>query len=249
MKENITNQKGHNMDKRRHYFLVIDVETANTLEQPFVYDIGGVVCDKAGNIYETFSYIIRDIFINESELMKSAYYAEKIPTYWNDIWNHKRTLTTFYKARQHILKLMNQYNISDVCAYNAHFDLTALNTTQRWLSKSKYRYFFPYNTNIMCIWNMACQTLCQRKTYKDFCETNFLVSNKKDSPDAKNYSTSAETIYKYLTLNPNFEEEHKGYDDAVIESYILYRCYRSHKGFPDGKGIKRNCWMKVKRGA
>ena len=132
------------MDNRKHYFMVIDTETANTLEQPFVYDIGGVICDKAGNIYERFSFVIRDIFVDESELMKSAYYYEKVPTYWNDIWTHKRTLTTFYNARKYILNLIDEYNIKDVCAYNASFDLNALNTTQRWLSKSKYRYFFPY---------------------------------------------------------------------------------------------------------
>ena len=235
------------IDKRIHYYLVLDVETANSLDDALVYDIGGAVTDKQGRIYESFSFTIRDIFVYERALMKTAYYAEKIPSYIEELRAGSRVMVDFWQARKYILSLMRKYNINDVCAYNASFDRNALNTTQRWLTKSKYRYFFPYNTNFICIWNMACQTLCQRKTYKEFCEQHNLTSNRKGEPNAKNYSTSAETVYKYLTLNPQYEEEHKGYNDVKIETYIMKRCYSTKRAFPDGKGIKRNCWMKVKR--
>lgn len=235
------------IDRRIHYYLVIDVETANSLEQPFVYDIGGCIADKQGQVYETFSFVIRDIFVYERALMQTAYYAEKIPEYVLDIKENKRIMIDFYHARMYILNLMRKYNITDVAAYNAHFDKNALDITQRWLTKSKYRYFFPYGTNFICIWNMACQTICQRITYKEFCERNNLTSNRKGMPNAKNYSTSAETVYKYLINNPSFEEEHKGYDDVIIETEIMKRCFKSHKAMPYGKGIRRNCWMDVKR--
>lgn len=235
------------IDKRIHYYLVLDTETANGLDQPLVYDIGGVVADKQGRIYKSFSFVIRDIFIYERELMRTAYYANKIPEYSADIVAGKRLLVDFYEARRYILNLMEEYNITDVAAYNAHFDRNALNTTQRWLTKSKYRYFFPYNTNFVCIWNMACQTLCQRVTYKDFCERNNFTSNRAGEPTAKNYSTSAENVFRYLILNPQYEEEHKGLDDVMIETEIMRRCFASHKAIPYGKGIRRNCWMDVKR--
>lgn len=235
------------IDKRIHYYLVLDVETANSLEQPLVYDIGGVITDRYGRIYEQFSYVIRDIYIHEREMMRTAYYANKIPEYAADIREGKRKLIDFYTARRNILNLMSKYNVTDVAAYNAHFDRNALDTTQRWLTKSRYRYFFPYGTNFICIWNMACQTICQRPTYKDFCETHNFTSNRKGSPKAKNYSTNAETVYRYLTLTPDYEEEHKGYDDVLIETEIMRRCFSSHKKMPYGKGIRRNCWMDVKR--
>lgn len=234
-------------DKRKHYYLVIDTETANGLDDPLVYDIGGAIVDNRGNIYETFSFTIREIFVYERELMQTAYYASKIPSYVEEHHKGSRKMVNFYEARKHILALMCEYHINDVCAYNAHFDRNALNTTQRWLTKSKYRYFFPYNTNFICIWNMACQTLCQRITYKRFCEENNFTSNRKGEPDARNYSTSAETVYRYLILNPTYEEEHKGIDDVRIETYIFARCIAAHKKFYDGKGIKRSCWMTVKR--
>jgi hypothetical protein len=239
----------HMIDKRIHYYLVLDVETANGLDDPLVYDIGGVITDKQGRIYEAFSFVIRDIFIYERFLMETAYYANKVPDYIQDLENDNRVLIDFYNARKYILALMEKYNITDVAAYNAYFDQTALNKTQRWLTKSKYRYFFPYGTNFICIWNMACQTLCQRKTYKEFCEKNQLFSGNGHGTDkkARNISTSAENVYRYLILNPNYQEEHKGLDDVLIETEIMKRCFSSHKAMPYGKGIKRNCWMLVKR--
>lgn len=235
------------MDKRKHYYLIVDVETTNSLDDPLVYDIGGVVTDKSGEIYHRFSFIIEDIFIHEKELMNTAYYANKIPEYHEKIRKGEQEIVNFYTARMYILNLMKEYNIHDVAAYNAHFDRTALNKTQRWLTKSKYRYFFPKNTNFICIWNMACQTICQRITYKRFCEQYNFTSNRKGQPNAKNYSTSAETVYRYLIIQPDFEEQHKGLDDVLIETYIMKRCFSSHKAMPRGKGIRRNCWMDVKR--
>lgn len=232
------------MDNRIHYYLVLDTETANGLEQPLVYDIGGVVADKQGRIYERFSFVISDIFTYEKALMDTTYYAAKIPEYVHDIRIGARKLVTFYYARKYILNLMKEYHIHDVAAYNAHFDRNALDTTQRWLTKSKYRYFFPYNTNFICVWNMACQTICQRITYKRFCEENNFTSNY-----GRNFSTSAENVYRYLILNPEYTEQHKGYDDVLIETEIMKRCFSSHKAMPYGKGIRRNCWQDIKRAA
>lgn len=230
------------MDKRIHYYLILDVETANTLEQPFVYDIGGVVADRYGRIYESFSYVISDIYLYERDLMRSAYYAEKIPEYAADLRANVRQLVSFYDARMNILALMNRYNITDIAAYNAHFDVNALNITQRWLTKSKYRYFFPFGTNVLCIWNMACQTICTQKSYRAFCEQNKLFSNR-----GNNYSTSAENVYKYLLNDSEYKEEHKGYDDVLIESAIMRTAFAQHKRFPYGKGVRRNCWQDIKR--
>lgn len=230
------------MDNRIHYYLVLDTETANGLDQPLVYDVGGVVTDKQGRIYERFSFVVRDIFVYERALMQTAYYANKIPEYIEDIHNKKRIMMDFFGIRHYILNLMKKYNITDVAAYNAHFDINALNLTQRWTTKSRSRYFFLYGTNFICIWNMACQTLCQRKTYKEFCETNGLISNR-----GRNISTSAENVFRYLILNPEYQEEHKGLDDVLIETEIMRRCFSSHMAMPYGKGIRRNCWMDVKR--
>ena len=77
------------IDKRKNYVLVVDTETANTIQDGdsldmsnvLVYDCGWAVVDTKGNIYETASYVNRDIFCEERDLMRTAYYNCKIPRY------------------------------------------------------------------------------------------------------------------------------------------------------------------------
>ena len=75
------------MDKRISYKIVLDCETApcdRTFEEVeplnmLAYDIGWVVTDKRGIVYEKRSFIVADIFLDEQDLMNSAYYAKKNP--------------------------------------------------------------------------------------------------------------------------------------------------------------------------
>ena len=71
----------HKIDHRIHYIMMMDTETANTLTRAdgsldmtsvFVYDIGWQVTDKRGNLYEQKSYIVKEIFFGEKQLMQSA---------------------------------------------------------------------------------------------------------------------------------------------------------------------------------
>ena len=52
-------------------YLVLDTETANSLDDPIVYDIGFAVIDATGHVYESHSYVIADFFLDK-ELMASA---------------------------------------------------------------------------------------------------------------------------------------------------------------------------------
>ena len=219
---------------KKQYFLVVDVETANSTNDALVYDLGVAVTDRQGNIYETASFIIADIFMDEAELMTSAYYAEKIPQYYAGIRAHDFKVTSFYNARKAVLELMEKYGIDTVAAYNANFDRSALNTTQRWLSKSKFRYFFPYETKVYCIWHMACQVICTQKRYAKFCQENDFVS------PSGNMKTSAEAVYAYMTKDSNFDESHTGLADVLIECQIMAKCFAQHKKMD--KSINRLCW-------
>ena len=228
------------MDKRKKYFLVVDVETANSTDQALTYDIGFSVCDKQGRVYESRSYAISDIFFDEKkifnnrELMDSAYYNEKLPQYFDGMRSGAWKVAPLLVVRKEIHQLMKEYNINVVCAYNCYFDKNALNTTLRYITKSSLRWFFPYGTEFYCIWNMACQTICKQKSYLKFCLKNGLYS------ESGNCKTSAETVYAYMTQNANFEEQHTGLEDVKIEVQIMARCFRQHKKMD--KGINRLCW-------
>lgn len=221
-------------------FIVLDVETANDTVDALTYDVGFIVADRHGNIYESHSFCVYDIYRGERELMQSAYYAHKLPLYEEGLKNGEYKLVKFSTVKSIIWKLMADYNITKVFAYNCHFDRNALTKTQRWLTKSKYRWFFPKETEFCDIWNFACSTICQQKGYKDFCELNGYISNR-----GNNYRSSAECVYQFITNQNTFEELHQGLADVYIEYEILLRCYATHKKVETD--IDRLCWKKVER--
>lgn len=222
------------IDKRKKYLMVLDVETANTIMEKgakndgLVYDIGFTIIDKKGNIYAKRSFAIKEIF-DWKELMNSAYYKNKLPKYYEKLKNKQMEKVTIWEARKRIHKAIEIFNIKEVYAYNANFDYITLNNTVRYLSGSGCRWFFPYGTQICDIWHIACQVLGTQKTFQ--WEN---IRNKNN-----NLITNAERMFGYME-QIEFEEEHTGLADALIESEILARCFRSHKKID--KKINRGCW-------
>lgn len=197
-------------------FIVIDTETTNSLDDPFCYDVGFAVVDVLGNVIESHSYVVADIFLDK-ELMESAYFADKIPQYWEDIKSGKRILRRFSTIRSIFADVVKQYDIKVVLAHNARFDNRSLNLTQRLLTSSKYRYFFPYGVEIWDTLKMARKVLNDEK-YDTFCYENDFLTKR----GCKRYT--AEIIYRYLTNNLDFEEEHTGLEDVMIEKEIFAYC-------------------------
>lgn len=221
------------MDKRISYKIVIDTETAPcdylldevTPANMLVYDIGWVVTDKRGIVYEKRSFINSDIFFDESELMKSAYYANKIPQYYAMLQSGETIAKSFYNIRRCLLEDIEKYGVTEIYAHNMRFDYGSLNNTQRWLTKSKYRYYFPKNVKICDTLKLCRQLIATMPTYKRWCEENgYVTKHKKPQP-----KLTAEIVYRFISGDNEFTEEHKGLDDVMIEKEILAYCYRKHK--------------------
>lgn len=218
---------------KKKYIMVLDTETANglivnnklDLSCSLVYDIGFTVIDKKGNIQCQCSMAIGDILCGMPDVMKTAYYAKKLPKYWEDIHGGKRELVSFLHARDIVLKTMEKYNITTVSAHNAKFDVNALNNTLRYITKSKKRYFFPYKTEIWDTYKGALNTICKQKGYILFCEKNGYMTNHK-TPRVR---ATAEILYRYISENNEFIEEHQGIDDTIIEAQILTQILKQHK--------------------
>jgi DNA polymerase III epsilon subunit-like protein len=211
------------IDKRKNYYAVIDTETANGLDDSLMYDFGCAIVDKKGKVYATMSYIIWDIFCNMSDLMKTCYFKEKVPKYWQDIKEGKRKLANIFTVRREFLALCKKYNIIGVVAHNMRFDYRSTNRTLRYLTKSKYRYFLPYGVKIMCSLKMAKSTVCKQKSYIQYCrEHNYLTKNGQ-------VRATAEILYKYIQGNKEYKEEHTALEDVLIEKDIFTWCLRQHK--------------------
>lgn len=211
------------MDKRKNYYLTIDTETANGLDDPMMYDIGGAIHDRKGNVEETFSFVIYDVFCADRDLFNTAYYAEKRPMYERQIAAGSRKIVSIYTAKRHIAELCKRYNVKAIIAHNARFDYKSTNGTLRYVSKSKSRFFLPYGIPMWDTLKMAQDTICQQPTYQRWCAANgYLQKNGK-------VRATAEILYRYITGNNDFIEDHTGLEDVLIEKEIFAKCMAQHK--------------------
>lgn len=227
------------MARKKELYLVIDTETCNSIEQPLPYDIGYAICDRYGNIFLKRSFVVAEMFIDRQDLMQSAYFAEKIPQYWEDIKQGKREVRTLWQIRKTLHKDMKEYGVKKVGAYNMGFDKRALNNITRYATKSWCRWFFPFGTEYFCIWNMACQVILNSSSYVKYALKYNLVSEK------DNILTSAECCYRFLKKNIDFLESHTGLEDVEIEIEIMAKCFSTHKKM--NKEIYSACWRLPQR--
>lgn len=225
------------IDRRRKYYIVVDVETAGGLGNPLVYDVGFAITDRHGNIYEKHSYMIKEIWENRA-LMLSAYYAEKIPRYELDIKNGTREIITFMEMRNIMLSEMKKYKVEVFAAYNSIFDTRALLSTMRFLTDNKKAEFLTEefkDIEQLCIWCLACENLYTQASFRHSAINNGWIT------EAGNFRTSAEIGYRFLTGDVDFIEEHTGLEDVLIEIQIMAHALRQNKKRIGG--VFGNPWM------
>lgn len=218
-----TKKEGQKMDKRKSYYVVFDTETVNSLDNPLMYDLGFAVIDKKGNVYEHYSLVIGDIYCGMKDIMQTAYYNEKLPKYEKALAKGERKIVSIYTARKIFYNVCKKWNVKAVIAHNARFDYKATTQTLRYITKSKTRFFLPYGIELWDTMKMANDTICKEKGYISFCKKNGYIC--KNGQVRK----TAEILYRYISGNNDFIEEHQGLDDVLIEKEIFVTCMRKHK--------------------
>lgn len=222
------------MDRRIKYLMGLDTETCNSimldgdkldLSQSLVYDIGWAITDKQGRIYKTRSFLIYEVFVAMKDVMASAYYADKIPMYWEQVKRGQRKLVRFQTMYNAFWKDLKEFGVKAIFAHNAHFDWKALTNTIRWVYKSKKRFFFPYKMEIWDTLKMARQTIGKQKSYERWCIKNEYMTKHK-TPRVR---LTAEILYRYISGNNTFDEAHTGLEDVLIEVKIMAHCFKQHK--------------------
>lgn len=221
------------IDRRKTYLIGIDTETCNglvdengkvDLTQSLVYDVGWEVVDKKANVYKKRSFVVAEIFLDK-ELMKGAYYSDKIPQYWEDIKSGKRILTSLRKIRMCFLADRKMFNCKHVFAHNAYFDYNALNNTIRLVTGSKYRWFMPYCVEWWDTLKMARDVFSKSPMYSDYCQKNgYLTAHK-----VPQNRLTAEILWRYLSGNEKFIESHTGLEDVEIEAKIMAHCLKTRR--------------------
>ena len=207
--------------------IVLDTETTNSLEEPLCYDFGYAVVNLENEeVLKIESYAVADIFLDK-ELMSVAVFADKIPQYWDEIKNGSRKLARLSTIRRSFLADCKAYGVKEIYAHNMRFDYRSCTLSQRYLTSSKQRYFFPWGIKICDTLKMAREAFKNDEAFGEFCYNNeYLTKN-----GQRRYT--AEILYRFLKNNNEFVEEHKGIDDVLIEKEILFECRR--RGIENGE--------------
>lgn len=217
-------------------FIVLDTEgvndgkpSANNLgANALVYDVGIVVADRDGQVFDKFSIVNTDVFYKD-KLMKTAYYHDKLPQYIEGIgenWEPMSWLQIVNLMRD----LVMDYGVKDVWAYNVLYDQSATNYTTTKASNGFKRFFAPYGTRYRDVWDYAGSTICNTQKYVQWCIDNGFVSA------SGNPSTSADTVGKYLRGSLEYQERHTALSDAEDELRILLAAMKRKQKARQSKG-------------
>ena len=213
-------------------FIVLDTEATNTGKESAarfgvgasVYDLGYVVADATGAVYYQNRTIIADTF-NDAALMRSAYYADKLPQYYAELANGCK-LMTMRDALKTLRGDIRTYDVKDVWAYNARFDADALNSTVSQASNGFCEWALPYGVKWRDIMRYAQSTVCATKKYRAWTEAHGLVTK------TGRARVTAEAVYQYLTGDDGYTEQHTALADAQDELAILLACLKRKKKMP-----------------
>jgi hypothetical protein len=190
--------------------LVLDTETLGVAD-PRVYNLGWLVYDTAdGKVISARDYLIKELYDN-SELMNTAYYANKIPLYEEMLADGKCRRIKWGYALRRLAREMK--GVDGIYAFNSRFDVRSIAKTCE-LLKSKN----PTADGISDIWKgLANPNITSTREYQEFCKANGKMTKHKTPRCREN----AETLFAYLTGNPNYIEQHTALADCEIELAIL----------------------------
>lgn len=199
---------------RKTIYCTLDTETVGGAFNPTgMYNLGCVIHDKDGNIFATTSMLVMEHY---DKIRNDDYAKKNFPIYEERLCRGEMTaIASEAQAVEVVRSLCKMYNVKYVMAYNSSFDFT----------KTVCRELLV-DFEFIDIYLMALQTITHLKKYAKFCRENELYSR-----SGKTCSTSAESVYAFITDNADYAEEHTALSDAMIEMEIFKRCYAMHKKY------------------
>lgn len=229
--------------RTRNNIMVLDTETIGTFGTPLVHDIGFTIVDKNFNVLHKDRFLVGELhrdarwmlatseFYNQySKDYKHARKIEKI-VYWKEI-------------SETIVKLIKEFKVTTISAYNLQFDYKAIKYTEQLFNREKQglaKVLDQKGKNLLCIYNLACETILQTEQFHQFAEENHYIS------DAGNFQTNAEVCYRFVTGKNDYVEKHTALSDAEDETEILHYIVKNVKKHNMKYGLFYNCWMKAQK--
>ena len=214
---------------------VFDTETTS-LDKPFCYNIGYVVANsESREILLRRSFVVEQVWHN-LPLFSSAYYADKRPLYVAAMRSRKSIMDKFGYICQQMIRDFNNLSVEVAFAFNSSFDEKDFTFNCDW-----YKCNNPFdNIPVKDIRGFVHAFLINEK-YKTFCENNGYFT------ETGNYSSTAETVYRYIFDDTDFIEAHTALNDAEIETEILFACIDYGADISGDYQAKRSIERKVEK--
>ena len=194
--------------------LVLDTETLG-LFNPSVYDLGYLIYDMTDErTIVARDYITREIYDN-TKAMQTAYYYNKKPIYEQRLTDGYCKKIAWRDICRILKRDINKYKPDGIYAYNSRFDTRSIAKTCEVFGVKN-----PAPDGIRDIWKgLTDPHITQTEDYINFCKKNgFMTKHKKPRPQAK-----AETVYRFLTNQTDYQEQHTALEDSKIELEILLK--------------------------
>lgn len=214
---------------------IFDTETTS-LDRPYCYNIGYVIANaETREILCRRSFVVEQIWHN-LPLFSSAYYADKRPLYVAAMRARTTIMDKFGYICQQMIRDFRAFSVEIAYAFNSDFDEKVFNFNCDW-----YKCNNPFdNVPIKDIRGFVHAFLVD-DMYKAFCEKNGYFT------ETGNYSTTAETVYRYIFNNTDFIEAHTALNDAEIEAEILFACIANGADYAGDYPTMRSIERKVEK--
>ncbi len=194
----------------KKYYMVLDTETVADARVP--YDVAWILVDRNGHTVDKFNGLTAEVMQNETlrYLVKKDSFSKRKAAFYLE--NEPAPIMPFDAIMATTRLGLYYWDNVVVVAYNAAFDVKVLNDYAKVLTGEQ---FFPENTEVWDLWNMALNTICNSSNYVRWCIDHGFITEK------GNISCSAEAVYSYLSHKGDFEEDHTALSDCEIEAKIL----------------------------
>ena len=192
---------------------IFDTETAGTFNKPFCYNVAYLLYDtETKQILCKREFVVEQVWHN-TMLFSTAYYENKRKIYVGRMRNRSVKMDKFGYICQQMIRDFRNYNVERAFAFNSSFDENVFEFNTDWFKCSN-----PFDTVPISDIRGYVHHFMITDDFKAFCEEH------KEFTESGNYSTTAETMFRYIINNTEFEEEHTALADSEIELQILLKC-------------------------
>lgn len=216
--------------------MIFDTETTD-INKCFCYNIGYLIVDtETKNILVEREFVIEQVWHN-LPLFSTAYYANKREFYIKEMRAKKIKMEKYGRVCQNMIRDIKNFDVVSAYAYNSPFDEKVFNFNCDW-----FKCINPFDdVPVYDIRGFVHNSLITND-FIDFCETHELFT------DSGNYSTTAENVYRYITNNIDFIENHTALSDSMIEMEILFKSVEQNNlNWLEVYPVKRTISREVKK--